>query len=352
MKRRAVEMRWMPRILVPMLLLAALPAWAHERFVKHNLKVPLRLDFFGRTAGAPFGINPNMLKVAAHVWLVLAAFLIVWFVRQPIEEFILRRVLSKFGGSIQRAGHLLACFLTDRPVRNGAFHTLSQWAVIFFLRSPGLVLMYSAANDSLVLPSYPLDPVSGTYFKFAQVALALLILTQTALPLCGALLFGTWLYLFRWGWMVACDATPLLAFAVVYVSSPWQSHTLAITEINRTQMRWVRLTLGVGFLTLGWLKVFNHNLVAGVGDNYPAIMDDPMINLFRLGTDPAYRRETWIISFGLAEVLSGFLVMFGCFTRVWCSLMGFLFTKLMLGSPPSSIPSRRSRSGPAARARA
>jgi uncharacterized membrane protein YphA (DoxX/SURF4 family) len=162
------------------------------------------------------------------------------------------------------------------------------------------------------------------------VALALLILTQTALPLCGALLFGTWLYLFRWGWMVACDATPLLAVAIVYASSPWQSHTLAITDINQTQMRWVRLTLGFGFLTLGWLKVFNHNLVAGVGDNYPAIMDDPMINLFRLGTDPAYRRETWIIAFGLAEVLSGFLVMFGCFTRIWCSLMAFLFTKLML----------------------
>src|SRR4029079_963725 len=89
------------------------------------------------------------------------------------------------------------------------------------------------------------------------------------LPLCGALIFGTWLYLTRWGWMVAVDALPVLSVAVVYVSSPWQSHKLAITDLNARQMRWVRLTLGFGFVALGWLKIFNHNLVAGVADNYP-----------------------------------------------------------------------------------
>jgi hypothetical protein len=58
------------------------------------------------------------------------------------------------------------------------------------LRSPGL-FMYSATTDSLVMPSFPLDPGSATIFKFAQVGVAILILTQTLLPLAGALLLGT-----------------------------------------------------------------------------------------------------------------------------------------------------------------
>ena len=42
------------------------------------------------------------------------------------------------------------------------------------------------------------------------VLLAILILTQTLLPLCGALIVGTWLYLFRWGPLVAIDALPVV----------------------------------------------------------------------------------------------------------------------------------------------
>jgi uncharacterized membrane protein YphA (DoxX/SURF4 family) len=226
--------------------------------------------------------------------------------------------------------HWLACFITDRPVRSRVWHTAGEWAVILFLRSPALVLMYSATNDSLVMPSYPLDPKSAAFFKFAQVFLAILILTQTALPLCGALLFGTWLYLIRWGWMVSVDAMPVLCVAVIYVTSPWQSHKLTITGMNDVQLRWARFVLGVGFMALGWLKVYNYNLVAGVADNYPSIMNDPMIRVLSTGADPAYRREVWVVAFGLAEVLSGFLVTVGVFTRIWAALMMFLFTKLML----------------------
>src|SRR5207249_645453 len=226
--------------------------------------------------------------------------------------------------------HHLASFVMDKPVRLGWFHALGEWAVIMFLRSPALVLMYSATNDSLVMPSYPLEPSSATAFKFIQVVLAILILTQMFLPLSGALILGTWLYLFRWGWMVAVDALPVVTVAAVYVSSPWQSHKLAITELNRGQMRAVRLILGFGFTALGWFKLYNHNLTAGVADNYPWVMNDPMLGFFSLGTDPAFRRENWIVSFGLAEVLSGFMLMTGIFTRVWCLMMLWVFTKLMV----------------------
>ena len=98
------------------------------------------------------------------------------------------------------------------------------------------------------------------------------------------MIVGTWLYLFRWGSMVAVDAVPVLTVAVVYCTSPWQSHKLAITRINEQQMRWVRLVLGFGFVALGWLKVYNHNLVAGVADNAPSVLNDPMVAMLTGGT--------------------------------------------------------------------
>ncbi len=311
-------------------LLLVTAATAHERFVKHDLKHPLQTDFFGRWPDAPLALHPSMLRIGVNSFAVLLMFLLLWFARNTLVEWVQRFLLVRIGGRTQRTLHRIACFVTDRPVRSRVFHTIGEWAVIMFLRSPGLVLMYSATNDSLVMPSYPLDPASATFFKFAQVVLAILILTQTALPLCGAMIIGTWVYLLRWGWMVSADALPILAVAVVYVTSPWHSHKLAITTLNAWQVRAVRIVLGFGFLVLGWLKIYNYNLVAGVADNFPSIMNDPMINLFSLGSDSGYRREAWIVAFGMAEVVSGLLLMLGVFTRVWATSMVFIFTKLML----------------------
>ncbi|MGO9834012.1 MAG: hypothetical protein ACLP1X_07355 [Polyangiaceae bacterium] len=312
-----------------LILLVPAVAFAHERFVRHQLKRPLHDDFFLRHPGSFLGMDPNMLRVGINAFVVFAAFVIIWFVRQPLDEAV-ERLITPAGGTVQRAVHKLACFLTDRPVRNRVFHVVGEWAVIMFLRVPGLVLMYSASNNSLVMPSYPLDPKTEFFFKMAQAILAVLILTQTLLPLCGALLMGTWIYLNRWGWMVAADALPVVSVAVVYLTSPWESHKLAITELSETQMRWVRLTLGFGFLVLGWLKVYNHDLVAGVADQYPSVRNDPMVKMLAFGTDPYFSRECWVVSFALAEVLSGFMLMTGTFSRVWGTIMAIVFTKLML----------------------
>ena len=72
------------------------------------------------------------------------------------------------------------------------------------------------------------------------------------------------------------------------------------------------------------------DLIAGVADNYPSVMHDPVVNFFAIGTDPQYGRECWVVSFGMAEVLSGFLLMIGVFGRLWSLLMVFVMTKLML----------------------
>ena len=318
-----------PSALALAVLLVPAVAFAHERFVRHRLKQPLHDEFFLRHPGSFLGMDPNMLRVGINAFVVFAAFLVIWFVRQPLDEAV-ERIIAPAGGTVQRAVHKLACFLTDRPVRNGVYHAISEWAVIMFLRVPGLVLMYSASNNSLVMPSYPLDPKTEFFFKMAQALLAVLILTQTLLPLCGALLFGTWLYLNRWGWMVAADALPVLSVAVVYLTSPWESHKLTITGLSESQIRWVRLTLGFGFFVLGWLKIYNHDLVAGVADQYPSVRGDLMVKLLAFGTDPRFSRECWVVSFGLSEVLSGFMIMTGTFSRVWGAIMAVVFTKLML----------------------
>jgi len=304
--------------------------FAHERFIRHDLKVPVHEEYFGRHAGVFLGMQPDMLRIATVSCVLLLIFLVIFFFRQNLDVFIEHRLLlSGLRGRAQRFLHHVANFLTDKPVRLRWFHAVGEWAVVLFLRSPALVLMYSATNDSLVMPSYPLEPTSAIYFKYIQVFLAILMLTQTALPLAGALVIGTWIYLWRWGWMVAADAIPVLTVAVVYLTSPWQSHKIAITELNEKQVRWVRLVLGFGFFALGWLKIYNYHLTAGVPDNYPAVMDDPMIGFFAMGTNPLFRRENWIIAFAYAEVLSGFMLMMGVFTRVWGSMMIWVLAKLM-----------------------
>jgi uncharacterized membrane protein YphA (DoxX/SURF4 family) len=312
------------------LLLAPSLASAHERFIRHDLKHRMQDWFFGRDPNAFLGMNPNMLHIGMLVTGLLAVLLGIWFLRESLDAVVRYKILARLRGGLQRTLHNLAAFITDKPVRVGWFYSLGEWSVIMFLRAPALVLMYSATNDSLVMPSYPLEPSSAIYFKFLQALLAVLILTQTLLPLCGALIVGTWLYLFRWGPFVAVDALPVVTVAVVYLTAPWQSHKLAITRLNPGQARWVRIILGFGFLVLGWMKVYNHDLTAGVADNYPGVMNDPLVNMFAMGTDPALRRETWVVSFGMAEIMSGFMLMTGIFTRFWACMMLWVFTKLML----------------------
>ncbi len=314
------------------LILLLLPglSWAHERFVKHDMKKALQNSFFMQKSGEMMGMDHNMIQIGLLVSLVLAAFFFIWFLRESLDEFIRYRILSRLGGTPQRLLHQLACYIMDKPVRSAWFYTFGEWSVIMFLRSPALVLMFAATNDALVMPSYPLEPSSAVYFKFLQVALAVLILTQTALPLCGAMVIGTWFYLFRWGPFVAIDAIPVLTAGILYAMSPWISHKLAITRLNVEQTRWIRFVFGLGFFILGWSKIYNHDLTIGVADNYPSMMADPLVGFFALGTDPAMRREAWVVSFALAEVMSGFMVMMGVFTRLWATIMCVMFTKLML----------------------
>ena len=299
-------------------------ALAHERFIPHEMLVPLHRDFFRH-------LNANMVNIALRITFLMAVMLFIWFLREPLDNFIENKLLWKLRGKAKEWLHLLACFLTDKPVEHPWFKKFGGWIVILFLRCPALVLMYSATADSLVMPSYPLEPTTATVFKYAQVGMAIGIITQTFLPFGGATIFGTFLYLLvAFDWKIAVDILPILTVAVVYVSSPWLSQNFSITDISRTQMRWVRIVLGFGFFALGWMKIYNHDLTAGVADNFPSVMQDPLMLMFYIGTDAAFQRESWIVAFALTEVLTGFLIMVGVFNRLWCVMMVYVFTKLML----------------------
>ena len=130
-------------------------ALAHERFIPHEILVPLQRDFFRR-------LDPNMVNIALRVAFLMALMLFVWFLRDPLDKFIENRVLWKLRGKPKEWVHLLASFITDKPVEHRWFTTIGQWIVILFLRCPALVLMYSATADSLVMPSYPLSPAMQT----------------------------------------------------------------------------------------------------------------------------------------------------------------------------------------------
>lgn len=317
--------------LLPALLMPAAAAGAHERFIKHTLLVPLHNEYFRQQPGRFLGIEPNMLQIATMTAALLVFAAMVYFFRQRLDVFIEHRLLGGLGGRAKRAVHHIATFLMDKPVHLRGFHKIGEWAVIFMLRSPALVLMYSASAESMVMPSFPLNPSSATALKFAQVALAVLIITQSWLPLVGALVLGVYVYLaVNWGWLVALDALPVLGVAAVYITSPRRSHKLVLTGISAAQHRWLRILLGIAFLALGWAKIYNHDLTAGVADNYPSVMEDPLIGFFAVGTDAFFRRENWVVAFAMAEVMSGFMLMVGLFTRFWGMMMLWVFTKLLL----------------------
>ncbi len=316
--------RWHGWVCAGFVLLLPWMALAHERFIKHELLQPLQREFFRR-------LDPNMVYIALRVAVLMALMLFIWFLRDPLDNFIENRVLRKLQGKPKQWMHLLASFLTDKPVDHPWFKKIGEWIIMFFMRSPALMLMYSATSDALVMPSYPLEPSTAVAFKYAQVGMAMGIITQAFLPLGAATILGTFIYLiYAFDWKIAVDVLPILTLVPLYVSAPWLSHTRLITEPSQRQMRWVRGILGFGFLALGWMKLYNHDLTAGVADNYPRVMEDPMIMLFYAGTDATFKRESWIVAFGLTEVLTGFLIMVGVWSRLWCVLMVYVFSKLMV----------------------
>src|SRR5260370_42692826 len=111
------------------------------------------------------GMNPVMLRIGTTACILLIAFLFIFFFLQNLDVFIEHRLLFRLRGPGQRFLHYLANYLTDKPVTLPWVHAIGEWAVVLFLRSPALVLVYSATNDARVMPIYPLDATSAIYLQ-------------------------------------------------------------------------------------------------------------------------------------------------------------------------------------------
>ena len=311
-------------LLAALLLISSHAVSAHERFIPHTPTAPLHEAFFQ-------SLNPDMLTIGLRGALLMAILLALWLLRQPLNDFVEHRLLRHLPSRPKTLLRLVARFLMDQPVEHPWFKAVGEWVMVFFLRCLALVLIFSANRQALVIPSYPLEPATLPLFQFVQVVLAAGILTQTLLPLCGVMIFGLFLYqLVAFDWIIAVDMLPVLLVAGVYLSLPWDSWKHGMTALNRRQIHWIRLVLGLGFFALGWMKIYNCYLTVGVADNFPAVMDDPLIQLFYLGTNALYQRECWVIAFAMAEIMTGFLLIMGVFCRVWCLLLISMFTKLMV----------------------
>src|SRR5437899_2708481 len=181
------------------------------------------------------------------------------------------------------------------------------------------------------MPTYPLAEPTKALFQYASVALGIAIITQLALPLCGAAIFAIFGYIvFAYDWKLAVDVLPVLSVAIVYVTCPWNSLARLITSLSRRQIRLVRLVLGFSFFALGWMKIYNPDDVIGVAQNFPTVTEDVFIKQFYCGTDPRLKTGCWLVAFALSEVLSGFLLMVGVFSRAWSLQLVYVFTKLMV----------------------
>jgi uncharacterized membrane protein YphA (DoxX/SURF4 family) len=307
-----------------LLIIASHAADAHERFIPHTPTALLHETFFQ-------SLNPDMLTITLRGAFVMGMLMALWLLRQPLATYVEQTLLRHLPGRPKQLLRLLVAFLLDQPVAHPWFSAAGEWTRIFCLRCLALVLIFSASRQALVIPSYPLDPSTLGLFQWAQVVLAAGILTQTLLPVCGALLVGLFCYqLLAFDWIIALDMLPVLLIAGLYLSSPWNARKRATITIPPWQIRGIRLGLGVGCFVLGWMKIYNAYLTVGVADNFPAVMDDPLIQLFSLGTTTLYRRECWIIAFAMAEIMTGFLLLMGVFCRVWCLLLIGMFTKLMV----------------------
>lgn len=316
--------QWIVWGVAAMLILLPGMVLAHERFIAHTPKMPVYEAFFTY-------VGYNMLNIATRVAFIMACMMTIWFMREPLYAFFDRKIFKFLPQGLRDLIQFGANFAMDKPIKHPWFTTLNQWITILFLRCPALVLMFAAANKSLVMTSYPLEPSTTAFFQFAQVLMALGILTQSFLPFGGATIIGTFIYLcMDYDWKIAVDVLPVLTVAVIYVGAPWDSWKRAITNVNLKQMRWVRLVLGFGFFALGWMKLYNYYLTVGVADNFHDVLHDPMILMFYWGTKTSMLRECWIVAFGMAEVMTGFLLMVGVFSRIWCLMMVYLFSKLMI----------------------
>lgn len=265
----------------------------------------------------PLGIHPKLFAVTVRGLVVVVVVMAIWSFRQRLCELVGRR----------------GAWLFDEPVDAGWFQSGGRFAIALLVRSPALVLLWAAARSAMLVASQPIKPELAAILVPFQVVLAVLILTQTALPLCGAVLMGSWLYVATNGWTIAADAAPLLAVAAIYAFAPWRSHELGPPEVTRPASRIFRVAVGVSLVAGGFRDLFAYEQTVGLVERAPTLLDDPLVGLLMMGHSEGFARETWVAAVGAAQMMGGILIGSGVFTRLVALVAIAVLARLMLLDP-------------------
>jgi uncharacterized membrane protein YphA (DoxX/SURF4 family) len=295
-------------------------AMAHERWIQHELSKPVNDALFTT-------MSTDMASVVGRTVFIFLVFMTGWIYRDRIERVVRKTLKRQLHDKPLAVALEMSDFVFGREMHGALFARASNLAMRFVTTVPALVLMFAAARGDIIMPSFPI-PLSSPHLgllRFGQAALAVLIITDVAIAYVGASLCGLVAYcLGRYGAIVAVDALPVLGVAFIYLTQ--NSKVFSAGE----RVKWCRAIVGISFFLLGVMKMANHNLTVGVADQWPDVLQDPMIRLFWYGTDAQFQREWWCIGFGMSEMMTGLVLAFGFFSRPLALLVAAEFTSLMV----------------------
>lgn len=318
---RDPRLRFHPRLLVALALLAPTLAFAHERWVPNTPRFPVNRAYFQSMTG-------EVLLFSLLGSFAIFGVVVLWYLSAPgivdaltpITPSAQKREAAR--PFVIRTARGVTRFLLDGPTESAFMRRGLVVAELVFGRIPALVLLLGAYQGWLVMPSYPL-PLGdlGNALRGVAVALAAWILSGLFWPALGGVLFLVFGYLcFAYG-IAGVDAIPVLGSVFYYLFAK-----KGASGVNARQLLGMRLSLGFGFFLLGLVnKIFlAPELFIGVGDQHPELLIGPQAMF------PGLTREAWSFTTALGEMVFGLLLLFGVFSRVSTLVLTFVFANFIL----------------------
>ena len=307
-------------------LLAPAVAWAHERWVPHQLKYPVNKSYFQSMTG-------EVLFYSAASTVVMACILVGWYlVAVPLVDAITPVTAEAKAAEARlplpiRWLRAIVRFLGDGDVEHPILAKLERGAAWYFAKLPAAVLALGVYQNWIIMPSYPLDGSAGPSAKVGFVlrivegVLAVWVASGLFYRVLGGVLFAVYGFLCMSYGIAAVDAIPVLASAFFY-----------LFYTNPRQEAGIRVSLGVGFFLLGMVnKIYIAELFIGVGDNFPQLIEGARHMI------PGLTREAWSFTTALGEMTFGLLLLIGVFDKLTCIALTFIFGQLIFVFGPSEV---------------
>lgn len=306
----------MKRYILAAVLFAPAVVHAHARWVEFELKESVDVAYFRSFSGEVMYVTLAYTLLLVLMTFLWYAVVVPWQVRVCHSSFpgVKREPLKT------RILHYVAWLCTDCRFSGKKAQIFLHASAIVFAKIPAFVMLLGAWSGWILMPSFPVEGIARVIFTVVQIALAVWVLSGKALRPLGSVLMAIFVYLGVVYGIAAVDVIPVFASAAFYYWS-----TGVVTDLNHRQLEGVRIALGAGFFLLGLVnKIYIAELVIGVADNYPSVIEGSRALI------PTLTREAWALHSGLVEMVFGLAVLFGVFTRVSSVMLTFIFSSLIL----------------------